>query len=851
MATTYTDTIQQMYVAYFNRPADVSGLANWEAYAAGKSLDAVKAAISAEFAKSAEYTIVFQGMTTSQIVTKVYQNLLGRDPDAAGLMNWVNHLAKGTSTVSTLVTDIIRDAGAGDVDTLANKLTAAKAFTDALDTVAEINAYSGAAANAVAAAWLGTVGQTADSLTAAQASLSTTISNVQSNSGASTGSTFTLTTNIDTLTGTTNNDIFLAEAASASVGDQLNGGSGTDTYKLFGGAGAADLPVTSSVEVFELVGNTASTDLSGVADLTTLVLDDATTATAYTIGASVKATVKGMADGEAVTLTSTATDTTHDLTVTNMGTIAGAGVTINADGAAVTTINLASSGTVAAGTDSDITLASTGTETTVNVTGTGDLALTTAASVVTLGASGFTGNLTYVSGATTAATSITTSSGNDTVTATAAVNYTIDLGAGNDTLTTADAAGELTTSDSIKGGDGTDTLAISAAEAAALDDGDTADAAVLAKVTGFEQLRITDGLGASLALNNLGYNSIQVTTALAADSTITGVTSGFTFESRLDANAANDYIITMTGATGAGTSSDTINLKLNADLATNDTMRTISFDLAGINIVNIEANDRDTSTNPDTDANGEEGYTVDLAAQTAANSANITTINVTGAQQVAYTVNAATTALATYDASAATGEQEFTGTAFAGTQGVTVKGGSKADTLIGTNLADVIDGGAGNDAITGGVGADVLTGGAGTDTFTFANTATGLPSATVFDTIADFAKGTDVIDGPGALTISVSGTASAGTAAISAEGIATFNVADDTLAEKLVAVAAGVEVATATTANDIAIFEHGSDSYIFITDATAGLSATDVLIKLTGVTGLTDSTITGGDLTIA
>lgn len=596
---------------------------------------------------------------------------------------------------------------------------------------------------------------------------------------------------------------------------------------------------------------TTTTDFSAYSDLTTLKFDNATTAQTFTAGAAVNFELKGMANGEAVTLASTATDTTHNITVTDMGNIAGAGVTVNADGAAVTTINLTTSGTVAAGTDSDIVLTSTGTETTVNVAGSGDLALTTAASVVTIDASAATANLTLVTGATTAATSVKTGSGNDTVTATAAVNYTIDLGAGNDTLTTADAAGELTTLDSIAGGAGTDTLAIASAEAVGLDDGDAADNAVLAKITGFEQLRITDALGGDLNLGNLGYNYLQVTTALGADRTVSGVTSGFTFESRLDAAAVNNYIITMTGATGAGTNSDTINIKLNADLATNDKMDAISFDLAGINIVNINAVDRDTTTNPDTDNNGEEGYTVDLAGATAANSANINTVNVTGTHKVSYTVNAATTGLTTFDASAHTGEITFVGTAFAGTQGVVITGGSSADALTGTNLADIIAGGAGNDAITGGVGADVMTGGAGTDTFTFANTATGLPSATVFDTITDFAKSVDIIDGPVALTISQSGTATAGTAAINAEGIASFNVADDTLAEKLTAVAAGVEVATATTAGDIAIFEHGGDSYLFITDGTAGLSATDVLVKLTGVTGLTDSTITAGDLTIA
>lgn len=679
-------------------------------------------------------------------------------------------------------------------------------------------------------------------------------------SGTGSGTTYTLTTSIDNVPGTNGNDTILAEANTASNGDQVAGGSGSDTFKLYGGAGSADIPTISGVEVFDLVDFTTTTDFSAITDLTTLKFNNATSGTTFTAAAAVNFQTQGMADGETITFASTTTDTSHNITVTDMGTIAGAGVTVNADGAAVTTVNIENSGTIAAGTDSRITLASTGTESTVNVTGSGDLALTTAASVVTLGASAFTGNLTYISGATTTATAITTGSGNDSVTATAAVDYTIKLAAGDDLLTTADAAGELTIADSIDGGAGTDTLGIATAEALNLDDGDTADKAVLAKVTGFEQLRITDTLTAGpLAINNLGFNYVQLTTALGAgvDATINGFSSGMTFESLLNGSnaAGDDYIIGMTGATGAGTNSDTINIRLNANLITNDQMNLIGFDLAGINIVNIASLDSVTSSNPDTDADGDEGYTVNLAGGTAANSANITTVNVTGAQKVAYTVNASTSALATYDGSAATGEQDFTGTAFAGTQGIVIKGGSNTDTLIGTTLADVINGGAGKDTISGGDGADVLTGGDGADTFQFvAGDLVGVPSSTNFDAIADYAKNVDIIDfTAGNLVIIAGSVAASGTAGISAKGFATFNAADDTLAKQVVAVEAGINSSGAAAARQFAVWESGTSSYVFVSDGTDGVDANDVLIQLTGVTGLTTTDIvtSAGDLILS
>jgi hypothetical protein len=265
--TIYTSTIQQMYVAYFNRPADISGLANWEAYAANKSLAQLKTAISTEFAKSAEYTIVFTGMTTSQIVTKVYNNLLNRDPDAPGLQNWINHLADGSSTISSLVTDIVRDAGAGDVDTIANKVLAAQAFSGALDTVAEINAYSGAAANAVAATWLSTVGATAASLTAATttAALNTVTANVVSNSGANVGTTFTLTTGVDSIVGTGNNDIINATNTTFTGLDSIDGGNGVDTLNIADVAGASVVLTAATIKNVENLVLSSTTGLNGAA----------------------------------------------------------------------------------------------------------------------------------------------------------------------------------------------------------------------------------------------------------------------------------------------------------------------------------------------------------------------------------------------------------------------------------------------------------------------------------------------------------------------------------------------------------------------------------------------------------
>ena len=162
----YTAAVQKLYVAYFNRPADALGLNYWESVvtAAGGSTTAVSAA----FAASPEYAATYAGMSTAARVDAIYQNLFGRPAELAGLTYWGLAIDQGKVTVSAAVTAIAAGAQGTDLVAYNNKVTAATAFTTALDTTAEIVAYSGVTANAAAKTWL--TGVTTDaSLTAATA----------------------------------------------------------------------------------------------------------------------------------------------------------------------------------------------------------------------------------------------------------------------------------------------------------------------------------------------------------------------------------------------------------------------------------------------------------------------------------------------------------------------------------------------------------------------------------------------------------------------------------------------------------------------------------------------------------
>jgi S-layer protein len=150
---------------------------------------------------------------------------------------------------------------------------------------------------------------------------------------------------------------------------------------------------------------------------------------------------------------------------------------------------------------------------------------------------------------------------------------------------------------------------------------------------------------------------------------------------------------------------------------------------------------------------------------------------------------------------------------------------------------------------------NVLTGGTGADSFIFGITSAA-PSATVFNTINDFASASDIIDySAAAMTIQAAATtAVGGTASITAAGVASFATADSTLALRLIATEAGI-VAGGNTAGESAIFQLGADAYVFISNGVDGVGAGDQLIKLVGVdtTSATFDTITlaNGNMTLA
>jgi hypothetical protein len=118
--------LTELYIAYFNRAPDALGLFFWgDQLAQGASLDEIAGA----FFDQPETRALYGGMDDmSNFVTTVYENVLGRTPDAQGMAYWLSLLERdGGVQPSSFIQAIIAGAKSetgdpADAAYLANKV---------------------------------------------------------------------------------------------------------------------------------------------------------------------------------------------------------------------------------------------------------------------------------------------------------------------------------------------------------------------------------------------------------------------------------------------------------------------------------------------------------------------------------------------------------------------------------------------------------------------------------------------------------------------------------------------------------------------------------------------------------
>ncbi len=132
--TDYLDTVQKIFIGYYQRPVDPGGLVYWAQRldaSAGNLQEIIEA-----FANSAESQALYGAITStniSTVVNSIYQALFGRDAEAGGLNYYVNGFNTGKFTAATIMLNILNGAQGEDLLTVNNKVTAANRFTERID----------------------------------------------------------------------------------------------------------------------------------------------------------------------------------------------------------------------------------------------------------------------------------------------------------------------------------------------------------------------------------------------------------------------------------------------------------------------------------------------------------------------------------------------------------------------------------------------------------------------------------------------------------------------------------------------------------------------------------------------
>jgi len=162
-ASDYQTVVEELYVSYFGRPADPTGLSNFEAALladnAPTDIQSLNVAYSTDtaiqtlvnsFGTSTESTTLYGNSSTSAFVTAVFNNVLNRAPLTSGLNYWVNAIQSGTLSQGDAALAIMAGAlantttqGLSDAQLINNRIAVAGNFTAEVTLQNKVSAYVG------------------------------------------------------------------------------------------------------------------------------------------------------------------------------------------------------------------------------------------------------------------------------------------------------------------------------------------------------------------------------------------------------------------------------------------------------------------------------------------------------------------------------------------------------------------------------------------------------------------------------------------------------------------------------------------------------------------------------------
>lgn len=785
-ASDYVSAVQQLYVAYFGRPADVSGLTNFTTtldaqgvtptiqgiLAAYSTNDTVKALVDG-FGTSTESSTLYGTGTTESFVFAVFQNVLGRVPAATGFSFWVDAINNGGASLGSAALRIMEGAlsntttqGLADAALINAKISVATNFTTAVTT--ENATYSGATAAATARTMLSTVTATTD-VTAFQSTIVSTLSTI---SNPDVGSTFTLTTSAtaDTLIGTAKNDTFTGASGTVANGDTLIDSTTTDNDTANLTITAAYTPANiSNIENVNIDWNAFGT---ATVDATNINGASKITVTSSKLGYIGNVKVDG-AGNQTIVAGSGAVGTLDVNDGKSVVVDGGASKIITVDGTATAANNLSATVTAGAATTT-VTVGAAQAFKTTTVTGG---AATTAVTVHGSAGTSDVANITVSKDATvTIGTAVV-----ETVNITAAAGNKITLGGGSllDKATiTSDGAVTLVAA----GADLTGHTLTNAATSLTIDYTNDAAADDISKI----------------AFTNLNFKN-----ALAADVT---VASGANMTAAVDLVGGFEILATGAATTDTATlnisvdqtkidvidgTNDIETLTINTALASTDTDSILTIGQLDASKAVIAGADKVTLTKFNATTIDASAVTKDFVATQDVAAAITLTGSATAKNTVVFT---ATTQTVAYTG----GESNDTVTMAQTTGNSTVVLGNGTNTYTNANLTD---------------GTAVVLGGAGIDTITMTATDSGANTANV---VIQSGEGADVV------TLSLASAGATEAAAVD------LGAGDDSF-----------KFGAATSANDVLTIEGGDGTDTLDLN---GKDLTDGTITLSGVEVLWDST---------
>jgi len=518
---TTEQSIQQLYLAYFNRPADAAGLAYWENAVANQGVSL--ATISADFAAQPEYKATYANMSNDQIVNAIYHNLFNRAPDAGGLTYWSGHLTAGDLTINTIVNNIaasaLQDPKQGpDSIAVESKVAASVAFTQYLNSNVDARiAYSSGQDNQLAQNYLQSVSDAA-SLAAAEAALPTTTGPAIIAGGQPPATPVALTTGVDTIASNAGNTVISAVFGTVGTnnpGDTLNaldsihmGGKGNVLNIVDQGVattgGVVPTISVSGVQTanIQAVGG-ETVDTTAWTGLTALNLTASKGADAVTAAGTTAVAVTDTLANAAVTATATTIDGGSTVTVTATGATTATNIVIGDIIVGGTTAPTGAVTVTATETLADISL----TDVAGNITVKGGTAVTIS-SIVNVAASVLTG----------------------AVTTGAAINVDGATGAVvvNNTLNVADTKADTITGDAVNVTGGTTVVVNNVVTSSA---GATASATQAAAVEGAVKV-LDGGTATSVTVNQTVATAAPATAAVTIATPPTVVAGGIGYDAQ-------------------------------------------------------------------------------------------------------------------------------------------------------------------------------------------------------------------------------------------------------------------------------------------------------------------------------